>query len=60
MVVAADFMPEGSEIYPWWTGNRVLGEHAALCVYRWVGMVENGLVSCTGAGGRLDNEEGRE
>ena len=47
MVVVADFMLEGSGMHPCWTGDRVLGEHAAFCVCRWVGMVENGCLCGT-------------
>ena len=42
MVVVADFMLEGSAVGPLWTGDRVLGEHAALCVCRWAGVLETG------------------
>ena len=41
MVVVADFMVEGSGIYPCWTGDRVLGVCAALCVCRKANVVEN-------------------
>ena len=43
MVVVVDFMLEGSAIDPLWTGDRVLGVCAALCVCRLVGVVENGV-----------------
>jgi hypothetical protein len=42
VVVVVDFMLEGSGIYLCWTGDRVLGVCAALCVFRTVAMVERG------------------
>jgi hypothetical protein len=34
-------MVEGSAVDPLWMGDRVSGVSAALCVRRWVAMVEN-------------------
>ena len=45
MVVVVDFMLEGSAIDPLWTGDRVLGVCATLCVCRRDDMVENGVFS---------------
>ena len=60
MVVVVDFMLEGSAIDPWWTGDRVLGVCAALCACRLDGVVEKGVFSGVGAGGRQRRQEGGE
>ena len=52
MVVVAEFMLEGSADRSFWTGDRVLGEHAALCVCRWAGGLETGGIRCLSRRGR--------
>ena len=55
LAVVVDIRLEGSGIDPLWTGDRVLGVCAALCVCRLVGVVENGVfcgVCCRRAFGR--------
>ena len=42
MVVVVDIRLEGSGVYLCWTGDRVLGVCAALCVCRTVAVVERG------------------
>ena len=60
MVVVVDIRLEGSGVYLCWTGDRVLGVCAALCVCRTVAVVERGHFLAPAAGGRLDGQEGQE
>ena len=60
MVVVVDIRLEGSGIYLCWTGDRVLGVCAALCVCRTVAVVERGHFLASAAEVRLDGQEGQE
>ena len=60
MVVVVDIRLEGSGIYLCWTGDRVLGVCAALCVCRMVAMVERGHFLAPAAGGRERRQQGQE
>ena len=60
MVVVVDIRLEGSGIYLCWTGDRVLGVCAALCVCRTVAVVERGHFLAPAAEGRLDGQEGQD